>query len=332
MFSFLAVSLFLLHPGSALISETKVQLGEPGTLTCLLPNLEYSNIRIKWYKQSLGDTLVLITTLMKATASPTFEKGFSSSRFHANYTSTMSTLTILKTVPEDEAVYHCAITTWTEDHWSGVYLTFEGNSQRTSNFTVVQWPTVSHQEHLRNSMSLQCSLLPDPKKTLCPSEHSVRLFGVRSNPNIIYTDENKQDECDKMSDVLSAPKSCIYRFSEDVGSSDTGTYYCAVATCGEILSGNGTNQDIKGPTSSPFILKEVTLTLLLLCGVSVICVVIMVLLLCGINKGKCDYCSDKAAVSLQENAENYSQQRDGDTWIYSTVIFTMKKTSGGGMR
>uniref|UniRef100_A0A671Y4B9 Ig-like domain-containing protein n=1 Tax=Sparus aurata TaxID=8175 RepID=A0A671Y4B9_SPAAU len=34
-------------------------------------------------------------------------------------------------------------------------------------------------------------------------------------------------------------KSCVYHFSKKVSSSDAGTYYCAVATCGEILFGNG---------------------------------------------------------------------------------------------
>lgn len=109
----------------ALIPVTKVQLGEHVTFTCSFPDLEYSSTRVKWYKQSFGDTLKLITTV---TEKPTFEQGFPSSRFHATFTTTMSTLTIRKTIQEDEAMYHCGVTTWSTDHWSGTYLSLKGNT------------------------------------------------------------------------------------------------------------------------------------------------------------------------------------------------------------
>lgn len=107
---------------------TTVQLGEPVTFTCLFPGWEYSNTRVKWYKQSIGDTLMLITTLMKATTNPAFEKGFPPSRFEASHMTTMTTLTILKTIQEDEAVYHCAGITWSKDQWNGTYLSLKGNT------------------------------------------------------------------------------------------------------------------------------------------------------------------------------------------------------------
>lgn len=112
----------------AQISVTTVQLGDPVTFTCLFRNWEDNNARVKWYKQSIGNTLRLITTLMKSTESPTFEQGFSPSRFDANHTTIMSTLTILKTVPEDEALYHCGIIAWNKDEWSGTFLSVKGNT------------------------------------------------------------------------------------------------------------------------------------------------------------------------------------------------------------
>ena len=68
-----------------------------------------------------------------------------------------------------------------------------GNTERTSNYTVVQWPTVSDPVHPGDSVTLQCSVLSDYK--------------------------NKT-------------------------SFDARTYYCAVATCGEILFGNGTKLEL----------------------------------------------------------------------------------------
>ena len=63
-----------------------------------------------------------------------------------------------------------------------------------------------------------------------------RVGSDKSHPNILYTDGNRRDECEDRSDTQ---KSCVHHFSKKVSSSDAGTYYCAVATCGEILFGNG---------------------------------------------------------------------------------------------
>lgn len=115
----------------ALISVTTVKLGDPATFPCLFSDTQYSNTRVKWYKQSPGDTLTLIATLMKATLNPTFEEGFRSSRFSVTHSETESSLTISDTVQADEAVYHCAVTTWSSDQWSGSYLGFRGNTSYT---------------------------------------------------------------------------------------------------------------------------------------------------------------------------------------------------------
>lgn len=112
----------------ALIPVTTVHLGEPVTFSCIFPDLDYRITRVKWYKQSVGDTLKLIITLMKATENPTFERGFPSSRFATSSNSTTSTLTISETIEEDEAAYHCGISTWSQDLWSGTYLSVKGNT------------------------------------------------------------------------------------------------------------------------------------------------------------------------------------------------------------
>ncbi|XP_029131108.2 uncharacterized protein [Labrus bergylta] len=331
----LLLLLLLLHPGYALISVTSFGLGEPGTLTCPLPDFEYSNTRVKWYKQSVGDTLVLITSLMKGAANSNFEKSFPSSRFEVNFTATMCSLTILKTVPEDEAVYHCAISTWNKDHWSGTYLSIKGNAERITAITVAQWPTVSHSVRAVDSITLRCSVLSDSQKTTCPSEHSVHLIGVRSDEsraNIMYTDGNRGDKCDNKSEEHPTPKTCIYHFSKNARSADDGTFYCAMATCGEVLSDNRTK--LEGSSLWSFELMKDTIILCLLSAVLVISVTVMALLIYGIKKHRCDNCNDAAAAAaLQENVTNRKLKRDDeDTWIYSTVLFTVVKTGNGGRR
>nr|XP_046261688.1 uncharacterized protein LOC124067937 [Scatophagus argus]XP_046261689.1 uncharacterized protein LOC124067937 [Scatophagus argus] len=329
----LCITLLLLNQGYALIPVATVQLGESVTFMCSLADTKHSNTRVKWYKQSTGNTLNLIATLMQAAAKPIFERGFPSSRFDANHTVTMSTLTILKTVREDEAIYHCGVTLWNKDQWSGTYLSLKGNIHRTTNYTVVQLPKVTGPVHPGDAVTLQCSVLYDSEKKSCPGEHSVNWFGVRSDKshaNIIYTDG--LTECDKKPDTRSPPKSCAYRFSKNVGSSDAGSYYCAVATCGEILFGNGTNLDSEGTSLWSFIVLTHNLILFLLCGVLAISVTITAFLICVIKRNKCDYCGHKAAVSVQQSVAKWNLKRDGEICIYSAAVFTMMKTGKGGTR
>ena len=124
-------------------------------------------------------------------------------------------------------------------HLFNTVLLHTGNSQRTLNYTVVQQPTASDPVRPGDLKTLQCSVLSDSETKTCPGDHSVFWFRVgsdKSHPNILYTDGNRRDECEDRSDTQ---KSCVHHFSKKVSSSDAGTYYCAVATCGEILFGNG---------------------------------------------------------------------------------------------
>uniref|UniRef100_A0A3Q0QV90 Ig-like domain-containing protein n=1 Tax=Amphilophus citrinellus TaxID=61819 RepID=A0A3Q0QV90_AMPCI len=217
-----------------LIPVTTVQLGEPVTFTCVLPKSDLSR-RVHWYKQSAGDTLKFIWAL-KEPATPEFAPEFSDSRWKVNYNKNVTNLTILRTNQEDEGIYHCGITQWlTNTNWTGTYLL-------RTNYTVVQEKTVPP----AGSVTLQCSVLSDSDNRTCPG--GLRVFWFReeshtSHPGIIYTDGNRHHECKKRSGT---EQSCVYRFSKSISSSDEGTYYCAVATCGQIMFGNGTKLDIKG--------------------------------------------------------------------------------------
>ncbi|TKS72092.1 Signal-regulatory protein beta-2 [Collichthys lucidus] len=99
-----------------------------------------------------------------------------------------------------------------------------------------------------DSVTLQCSVLSDSEDKTCPGEHSVYWFRAGSDesyPSLIYAHGNSGDECER-SPQTHSPQKCVYSFSKNVSSSDAGTYYCAVATCGEILFGNGIKLEIEG--------------------------------------------------------------------------------------
>ncbi|XP_070768898.1 uncharacterized protein [Enoplosus armatus] len=245
----------------------------------------------------------------------------------------MSTLTILKTIQEDEAVYHCAVTTWSKDQWSGTYLSLRGNTQRMTNYTVVQWPTVSDPVRPGDSVTLQCSVLSESEKTSCSGEHSVHWFGVRSDKsyaNIIYTAGNRRDECDKRPDAHSPPKSCVYHFSKNVSFSDAGTYYCAVATCGDIIFGNGTKLDIEEQRAS---LEFIALVIAILC--LVISVIGNIVFICNRTpRAVREQFKGIESASLQARHDNMSRPvhditEGGDDLNYAALHLTGRKAPTG---
>ncbi|KAL3973332.1 histidine-rich glycoprotein [Sarotherodon galilaeus] len=253
MMMVLWITLLFLHQGYSLVPMKIVQLGEPVTLTCALPsNKELSTLEVHWYKQSIGDGLKLISTLY-GTTPPQYGQEIFRSRYNACNTKTFSNLTIWKTVQEDEGIYHCGIIEWLNPEWSGTYLLVKGNTQRASNYTVIQWPAVSDPVNPADTTALQCSVFSDSDNNTYAGDRNVFWFRAgsdKSHPSVIYTGRKRRNEFEKPSDLQNR---CVYRFSKNISSSDEGTYYCAVATCGEILFGNGTDLKPVQKTQSAFI-------------------------------------------------------------------------------
>uniref|UniRef100_A0A3Q2EBR5 Ig-like domain-containing protein n=1 Tax=Cyprinodon variegatus TaxID=28743 RepID=A0A3Q2EBR5_CYPVA len=206
-----------------------VQLGEPITLTCHLTG----KVQVHWYKQSVGNTLQLIAKVYQS-VTPIYAQGFSASRFEITYNENKSNLIILSTVQQDEGMYHCAHMDWTQSTWTGTYLTLRGTCRFKKN------KSVSDPTGPTNLETLQCSVLSYSENRTCSGEPSVFWFRTRSEtsyPDVIYIDEKRNQNCEKQSNNQ---KKCGYNFSKNVSSSEADTYYCAVATCGEIIFGNGT--------------------------------------------------------------------------------------------
>uniref|UniRef100_A0A3Q2C807 Ig-like domain-containing protein n=1 Tax=Cyprinodon variegatus TaxID=28743 RepID=A0A3Q2C807_CYPVA len=227
---------FIFNP-DALVPVVTVQLGEPVTFTCAAMEKLMTSAWIHWYKQTSGDTLKMII-LQRKNQDPTFGPEFPSSRYRITNDDKISNLTILRTFEQDEGMYHCAITDWAESTWMGTYLMVKGNSKKTSSYTVVQQSTASESSRPQESETLQCSVLSESENNSCSEDLSMFWFKAGSNrpyPNIIYTDTKRANNCEKSPNTR---RKCTYNFPKNISSSDPGTYYCAVATCGEILLGN----------------------------------------------------------------------------------------------
>ncbi|XP_039975750.1 uncharacterized protein LOC120785257 [Xiphias gladius] len=321
------VTLLFLHHGSSLVPVITVQLGEPANFRCVSHRREISNKCLHWYKQSAGDTLKLVVTLWQMTEK--YGPGFSESRLQVNYDENFSNLTILRTIQEDEGMYHCAIRDWIDIKWSVTYLLVKGNTQRASNYTVVQWPTVSDPVRPGDSVTLQCSVLSDSENKTCSGNKSLYWFRAGSDgshPDIIYSDGNIRDECERRPDARYPPKSCVYRFSKNVNSSDAGTYYCAVATCGKILFGDGTKLQIVPTTHTVFI----ALAILIVCFV--ISVIGNVVLICN-RRVHGQYKGMESTISKAQNDNSSQKEHDiteaEDKLNYAALNFSARKATRG---
>uniref|UniRef100_A0A3Q3AFG5 Ig-like domain-containing protein n=1 Tax=Kryptolebias marmoratus TaxID=37003 RepID=A0A3Q3AFG5_KRYMA len=100
-----------------------------------------------------------------------------------------------------------------------------------------------------DSVTLQCSVLSESDNQMCPDNSSVHWFragSTETRPNLIYVRGNGGEKCERSPEAHDLQK-CVYNFSwSQISSSDVGTYYCAVVTCGQILFGKGTKLEMEG--------------------------------------------------------------------------------------
>ncbi|CAL8271415.1 unnamed protein product [Boreogadus saida] len=253
-------------PQSLFLKEAK--LGDTVALDCAVLKDEKTFLQLFWYQQSLGHNPQMVarryqTSLISPSFMPRFTAG-NGSNFN---------LTISNVKKEDEANYFCNQGGKYQYTWkNGVFLTVtDPNDQRFVSQTVVQQP-VSASAQLGDPVALQCSITSQrtDHSNQCQGEPSVYWFrSGPSHPAAVYMNGNRSGECQNSSGPPSAPQSCVYTLPKNnVDSSDAGTYYCALAACGEVVFGNGTKLDI------PVILVH---RILLTCFLLVIIILILII-------------------------------------------------------
>jgi len=92
-------------------------------------------------------------------------------------------------------------------------------------------------------VNLQCSVFSES----CAGEHSVYWFrqSLGDSQGVLYTKGERNGQCKNSNE--SQTQSCVYNLlKSNISDSDAGIYYCAVAACGEILFGEGTQLNFRG--------------------------------------------------------------------------------------
>ncbi|XP_062405508.1 uncharacterized protein LOC134095828 [Sardina pilchardus] len=309
----------VLHTGSPVETEGVSQptplmtakIGTAATLECFIPPNRV-NDPIVWYKQGVGQMPRVLGTAQHF-VSPILYGEFNNSRFSILKGSGSPHLSISNIQLSDEASYFCGVRIVYDIHFgNGTYLFVEEKDQLRS--TDVIQATLSGPVLQGHSETLECVVLTNN------TTKDLRVFWFRpasggSHPGVIYTNKSWTGPCEGRC-VYSLPK-------KDVNIFDAGTYYCAIATSGQILFGNGTAIVISEPVNTVLVGLVVAL------GCCVTLMIFLVWLNCQ-KRVTCDNCKMR---DLQHVRDFDIRQRSGQAGAaeglnYAALSFSKKDPRG----
>nr|CAH68850.1 novel immune-type receptor 1j, allele 3 [Danio rerio] len=225
--------------GVEVVQENNVKIaaaGEDVNLPCTFSRLLQATKA--WFKQTAdGKSLQIVSLYLDQV--PNWSN-ISQNRFNIMKEDGYFNLTILKTKPSDSATYYCVISTsYNIGMGSGTRLLVRD--------AAADRDTTLHQSLIDtvdpgDSVNLQCSIFTES----CAGDHSIYWFKQSSGDSegLLYTKGERNGRCNKS--TKSQTQSCDYSLHKNnISRSDTGIYYCAVAACGEILLGRGTQLNIR---------------------------------------------------------------------------------------
>ncbi|KAM7366054.1 hypothetical protein PAMP_015523 [Pampus punctatissimus] len=228
-------SSFSVHQVSGFVS---VNVGEKVSLQCFYKG--DVSAMLYWYKQSLGQKPRLISDFYVYYRHGTFYDEFKNNpRFTLDTGNGKNHLMISDLRLSDSATYYCASSySYKIEFAGGTIVSVKGSG---SNIQASVHQSASESIQPGDSVTLNCTVHTG---TCDDGEHSVYWFknSQESHPGIIYTHGGRNDQCERNKNTQT--HTCVYNLPmKSLNLSHAGTYYCAVASCGQILFGNGTKLD-----------------------------------------------------------------------------------------
>ncbi|KAM8747228.1 uncharacterized protein AB9X84_015321 [Acanthopagrus schlegelii] len=294
------------HQESGLLSQ---KVGDNVTLRCFYK----ADIAAYffWYKQTLGQKPQLISTFYKHDERGTFTDELkNNSRFTLDSGNGKNHLKISDLHISDSATYYCVgCYAYQLEFGNGVTVSVKGSGLNV--------PASVHQSASEivqpgGSVTLNCTV----HTGTCDGEHSVYWFkhSQESYPGLIYTHGGKNDQCERKDNTQT--HTCDYNLPmKSLNLSHAGTYYCAVASCGQILFGDGTKLDFEDEKKSPDLLVYY------LSGALAFTMVLVVLLALSVYKikkrNRCQ-CTESPRVSAS-NTSNREGDQDADNLHYAAL-------------
>ncbi|XP_016526045.1 uncharacterized protein LOC103136843 [Poecilia formosa] len=239
-------------------------------------------------------------------------------------------LHIKQTELKDTAFYYCEeIIDLQRTLWNVTFVKVKGPEAEIT--TVVQEPP-SLPIHQRDSLTLQCLVQSESDDHASSDHHSVHWFKANNDESPhskLYVHGKSASKCERIPETPSVRK-CVHNFSlSDVDSSDAGTYYCAVVTCGNLLFGKGTKLEIEGSLLVSHSLGTIIL-IVLLCAALAISVIVIVRL--NQTNKKLRRGTTEATADSEIAVAQQSQATNENGLIYSAPNFAKKKAEQKGKR
>ncbi|XP_038587117.1 immunoglobulin kappa light chain-like [Micropterus salmoides] len=276
-----------------------VYVGDEVTLQCFY---EGDAARLYWYKQTLGQKPRLISTFYKYDKNGTFHDEFKNNpRFTLDTETGQNHLKISNLRVSDAATYYCA------SSYTFIFEFAEGTtvSVKASGLKVPASVLQSASEPIQpgGSVTLNCTV----HTGTCDGEHSVYWFknSEESHPGLIYTHGGRNDQCERNSSTQT--HTCVYNLPlKCLNPSHAGTYYCAVASCGHILFGNGTKLDFEevDPLVLVYFWNGALFTILS---------VFLAFLVCMMNKRNSRLCTESQPRLSDSSKTNKKGNQNGDS-------------------
>nr|XP_040037636.1 uncharacterized protein LOC120822217 isoform X2 [Gasterosteus aculeatus aculeatus] len=294
---------------------------------------------ICWYKQVAGEQPQIISSFYKHSPdSNSFHNQFKDNKRFSVYAGAgFYHLNISNVQDSDSAMYYCGhATIMMTEFDDGTLLVLKGILSFSFVHIKLFFPhLIFHLSVLmyfsdfsRRSFLLQpafYSVKPGASVTLDCTVHA----GTSDAELSVYWFK-KENSTNSLSAVMHSSRcvhspeppaqSCVHSFSKtSVSQSDAGTYYCAVALCGEILFGNGTRLEVGGK-------KEEISSFVMHCSVaalfaSVVLNGILIGILCKVSRRKYLHSQETVShLSVPADTPN-SQNEDSDALQYATLDF-----------
>ncbi|XP_070786237.1 uncharacterized protein [Enoplosus armatus] len=226
---------------SSVHQESGFETGDNLTLQCFYQG---DVAKLYWYKQTLGQKPRLISTFYKYERNGTFYDEFKNNpRFTLDTEIGRNHLKITDLRISDSATYFCARSySFRFEFAEGTIVSVKGSSL---NIQALVHQSASETIRPGGSVTLNCTVHTGS----CVGEHSVYWFkkSEESHPGLIYTHGGRNDQCERGPNTQT--HTCVYNLAmKRLNLSHAGTYYCAVASCGHILFGDGAKLDFEDET------------------------------------------------------------------------------------
>ncbi|XP_066536465.1 uncharacterized protein [Hoplias malabaricus] len=293
-----------------------VQLGDSVTIQCFLPKTDFNSML--WYKQELGRMPEPIAKCYNFLQDVQYMDGFKHERFLVSVSERYFHLSINAAKTEDTASYYCGVVSLNELRFGpGTFLIVKG--ERFKNQTILQNPVVGL-HYPGDNVTLNCTVKLE--ELTCTEPHRVYWFKEKSGKTHSYL--GSTEECKKGSETDYPTQSCVYQLHKtNLSLSDAGTYYCAVAVCGDVIYGNGTKLNVTD-NNPPVAVRP---TFLILISSNIISVLLMIIIIAI----RCKNRSLSAGSSNCEMSLDTHGSHD-EALNYAALSFNNKPSSSRGTR